>query len=241
MNRVSDATKVVALGQTHWADGQFVNINKLGPWLKGKGIIFVIDGIQSVGIIPTDVKAAEVDFLACGMYKWLLGPYGLGFLYVDEKYHEGPSLDATWMSRLGAEDFTQLTHYRDEFLEGAARFSMGGKSSFIHVEMAIVALEWVISQGVERLSQLIWQKTDLLAQFFTELGYPIIAPTLRAPHILSVQQKEGASWSEKQVQFLLENKIYVSFRGNFLRISPHVYNTEKDISYFMDLCLEGIL
>lgn len=234
LEAINVKTKVVSLGQCHWADGQMINIEILGQELKSRSITFVVDGIQSVGVVPTDVQKNMACYFAGGMYKWLLGPYGLSYLYVHDDYCEAPALDSTWMSRVGAEDFSQLTNYSDNFVAGAGRYHMGGKSSFIHVAIANESVQFLLDLGVENIQQAVKEKTARLATFFKERQFEMVADDFRSPHILSVKHPLG-SWSEKIQNHLLQNKVMVSYRGDFLRISPNIFNTDLDLERFENI------
>ncbi len=229
LNSIGASTKVVTVGQCHWADGHMMDIEKVGQVCRQKGVLFVVDGIQSVGVLPTSVKKARVHYFAGGMYKWLLGPYGLSYLFVDKDFCEGPALDPTWMSRVGSDDFTQLTNYNRPLLPGADRYHMGGKSSFIHVAIANTAIQFLLELGIENICREVRKKTDFLSGYFSSRGMQLIPRDYRAPHILSIMG-EKRQWSESFQERLYQRQVYVSFRGDCMRISPNVFNTDSDLN-----------
>ena len=113
-----------------------------------------MDASQAAGAHPIDVGAVAAGLSLAVGYKWLLGPYSLGYLYVAPKWHErGVPIEQTWMSRAGAEDFTRLVDYIDEMRPGARRFDMGEFSQFTLLPMATAALEQVLEWGVDRASR----------------------------------------------------------------------------------------
>ena len=239
LNAVDGNTKVVAVGQCHWADGHMMDINEVGRVCREKGILFVVDGIQSVGVVPTDLEKCQAHYFAGGMYKWLLGPYGLSYLYVDKDFCEAPALDATWMSRVGADDFSQLTSYNKELLPGADRYHMGGKSSFVHIAIANTAIQFLLDLGIENICKEVEKKTDLLAEFFSAKGLKIVPKEFRSPNILSVVGEPG-QWNEKFQEALIQRQVYVSFRGDCMRITPNVFNTDQDLERFQKAINEVI-
>ena len=108
--------------------------------------MLVVDGTQSVGALPFDVTAIRPDFLVVATYKWLLGPYAAGYLYVAPKHHDGMPIEHNWADRARSEDFTGLVDYRDAFQPGARRYDVGERGNFHLLPMANAALrqlhEW---------------------------------------------------------------------------------------------------
>src|SRR5207302_9711371 len=112
------------------------------------GAALVVDVTQSLGASPLNVTDVQPDFLVSAAYKWLLGPYSLGFLYVAPQHRQGTPIEFPWINREGSEDFAQLVNYRSTFQPGARRFDVGVKSNFILLPMAIVALQQILQCGV---------------------------------------------------------------------------------------------
>lgn len=237
LESIDTKTKVVAIGQCHWADGHMLDIEKIGAECRARNIFFLIDGIQSVGVVPTDVRKSQAHYFAGGMYKWLLGPYGLSYLYIDENYCESPALDSTWMSRLGADKFASLTDYNLELLQGAQKYTMGGKSSFIHVAIANETIEYLLDLGIENIQDAARAKTDYLADWFQKKGFQLIPQEFRAPHILSVKNPNGV-WTEEFQEKLRTKNVHVSFRGDYMRMSPNFFNTQQDLERFLKVMAE---
>ena len=114
---LDDQVAIVAVPACHWTDGSLVDLERLAPEVRAVGAALVIDASQAAGAHPIDVERIQPDFLCAVGYKWLLGPYSLGYLYVDPKWHErGVPIEQTWMSRAGAEDFTRLYEVYEELV-----------------------------------------------------------------------------------------------------------------------------
>src|SRR5437879_1100783 len=77
--------------------------------------------------MPLDVAAIQPDFIVSVGYKWLLGPLGLGCLYVAERHRDGEPLEENWINRAGSEDFARLVDYRDEYRDGARRYDVASE------------------------------------------------------------------------------------------------------------------
>src|ERR687894_890163 len=128
-------TAVVAVPNCHWTDGSLVALASVGESAREAGAALVVDAIQSLGAYPFDVLEVRPDFLVAASYKWLLGPYGVGYMYVGEGDREGKPIEHNWINRRGSEDFSRLVEYRDGFQPGARRYDVGERSDFVLLPM----------------------------------------------------------------------------------------------------------
>src|SRR5215469_15946943 len=149
-NAIDDKTAIVAAPQCHWTDGSHVDLERIGKQVRKVGAALVIDASQSLGAYRLDLGRVQPDFLVAVGYKWLLGPYGLGYLYVAEKWRRsGTPLEESWLTRLGSENFARLVEYTDEYRPGARRFDMGEFPQFVLAPMAAAAIRQIRSWGIE--------------------------------------------------------------------------------------------
>jgi selenocysteine lyase/cysteine desulfurase len=226
-------TGLVSICNCYWTDGSLIDLEPVSEKIRLVGAKLVIDASQSAGAYPINVTKIKPDFLVAAGYKWLMSPYGLSYLYSDEQYHDtGEPIEYSWMPKKGSEDFTALLDYVDGYKSGARRFDAGEHPAFIHVPMAITALTQILDWGIENIQETITILTDAIEDKTRQLGFSTPVKRNRAGHII------GITLSEKQANhfkaILTENKIYVSFRGANLRISPHVYNDLDDIQRFFE-------
>src|SRR3712207_1219647 len=131
LGHLDENTAVVAVPNCHWTDGSILDLARVGARAREAGAALVVDGIQSLGAHPFDVADVGPDFLVASAYKWLLGPYGVGFMYVGEDYREGAPIEHNWINRRGSEDFSGLVDYEDAFQPGARRYDAGERSNFV--------------------------------------------------------------------------------------------------------------
>ena len=150
------------------------------------GATLVVDAIQSLGAHPFDVSEVRPDFLVASSYKWLLGPYGVGFMYVGEEYREGKPIEHNWINRRGSQDFSGLVAYQDAFQPGARRYDVGERSNFALLPMAAEALLQLLDWGVENVSETIGTLTDLIEAKAGELGIVRIPKERRARHMIGL-------------------------------------------------------
>ena len=228
---------LVATPVCHWTDGTLIDIERVGAAARSAGAALVVDASQSAGAHPIDVAAAQPDFLVAVGYKWLMGPYSLGYLYVAPKWHaRGVPIEQTWMSRAGAEDFARLMDYADEFRPGARRFDMGEFSQFTLLPMATAALTQVLDWGVERIARDVGALTARIAEGADSLGFTVAARQERVGHIVGLALPGGLP--PTLADRLAAERVHVSIRGDSIRVAPHLYNDERDVVRFLEVLKE---
>jgi selenocysteine lyase/cysteine desulfurase len=223
----------VAVPNCHWTDGTLVDLARVGERARQAGAALVVDGIQSLGAHPFDVAEVGPDFLVASAYKWLLGPYGVGFMYVDEAYREGTPIEHNWINRRGSEDFSRLVDHEDTFQPGARRYDVGERSNFVLLPMANAALRQILAWGVENISETLGGLTALIEEEARKRNIEAIPAKRRARHMLGL--KLGTAVPEDLAARLARENVFVSVRGESVRVSPHLYNTERDIERFFEV------
>ena len=226
-------TAVVAVPNCHWTDGSLVDLARVGESVREAGAALVVDAIQSLGAHPFDVSEVQPDFLVASSYKWLLGPYGIGFMYVGEKYREGSPIEHNWINRRGSQDFSGLVAYEDAFQPGARRYDVGERSNFALLPMAAVALQQLIDWEVDNVSETIGALTDLIEEKAGKLGIAAIPKGRRVRHMIGL--KLGTEAPDDLARRLTDHNVFVSVRGESVRVAPNLYNTEEDVERFFDV------
>lgn len=227
LEHINDQTGIVSVPHCYWIDGSLVDLSQVSKRVHEVGAALVIDASQSLGAYPFDIAEVQPDFLVAPTYKWLLGPYSLGFLYIAPQHRRGTPLEFTWTGREGSEDFTQLVNYRQSYQPGARRFDMGERSNFISLPMINLALKQLLQWEVSRIHETLRDLTLHIEQRAVALGFQTVASEYRAGHIIGLQHPLGLP-GQLTVD-LAKEKVFVSVRGNSIRISPHLYNTLEDI------------
>jgi selenocysteine lyase/cysteine desulfurase len=233
MEEIDADTAVVAAPNCHWTDGSFLDLARVGESVREAGAALVVDAIQSLGALPFDVSEVRPDFLVAASYKWLLGPYGVGFMYVAEKHREGNPIEHNWINRRGSEYFAQLVDYQDAFQPGARRYDVGERSNFVLLPMAAEALRQLLDWGVENVSETIGTVTDLIERRAGQRGIVAIPKQRRARHMIGLML--GPDAPADLATRLTHHEVFVSVRGASVRVSPHLYNTEEDVDRFFDV------
>ncbi len=225
---IGDNTAIVAVPQCHWTDGSKVDLERVGQRVRAVGASLVIDASQSLGASPLSLERVQPDFLTAVGYKWLLGPYGLGYLYVAPKWREsGVPLEQSWIARAGSDDFSRLVDHTDAYRPGARRFDMGESPQFVLAPMAIAALRQVLAWGVERIQQTLSLLTEKVAQLAADIDYSVLPREQRSAHMIGIRHARGIPAGLSQL--LHDANVFVSVRGDSIRIAPHLYNDAGDI------------
>lgn len=232
---------IAALPGAHWTDGYQLDLDKISRHCRANGSALVLDLTQTLGAVPFSVRDIEADFVATSVYKWMLGPPGLCLMYVNPRHRQGRPIELNWISRKNSEDFAGLTDYTNELQPGARRFDAGGRANLVNGAIASSALQQIRTWGVEHISVYVRDLTGLAANMAAERGLEYTPDAFRSPHIIGITLPENAA--RQIADELHQRKVYVSLRGNKLRIAPHLYNTRADIERLfavMDECLDDL-
>ncbi len=229
LNAITKKTAVVAMSHVHWADGTLFDLKAIRAKTKAVHAFLIIDGTQSVGALPFSVSEIKPDALICAGYKWLLGPYSTGVAYYSDAFNEGTPIEHNWMNRYNSEDFTRLTQYEDRYKEKAARYSVGESSNFVLTPMLIRAIEQLIEWSPEAIQEYCKTISTTAIQQLRDLGCFIEEDHHRAHHLFGIYLPDHIDL-EKLKRKLKEENIFISFRGNAIRVSSNVYNSETDFN-----------
>lgn len=231
-------TKVVAIPNVHWVDGTKFDLPAIRKRATEVDALLIIDGTQSVGALPFDLQKIQPDALVCGSYKWLLGPYSIGLAYYGEHFLNGKPIEESWMNRLGSEDFSDVS-YKENYKPGALRYEVGEHSNFIHVAMLMKSIQHLNTWKPERIQEYCVAITTNSVTKLREHGFIIEDEAWRGAHMFGIRLPKGADL-EKIKASLLRHKIYVSVRGNAIRISQNVYNREEDLNKLTKVLIKAL-
>lgn len=238
LDRIGGETAIVAVPNCHWTDGSLVDLSRVGRAARSAGAALVVDATQSLGAYPLDVGEVQPDFLVAAGYKWLLGPYSLGYLYAAPHRRGGRPIEHNWITRSGAEDFAGLTDYADGYAPGARRYDVGERSNFTLMPMAEAALSQLLDWGVENVARRLASLTTEVTRSAEEADMESTPRQRLAGHMtgLRVGPRAPADLAAR----LAAEGVYASVRGESLRVSPHVYNSGHDVERLFTV-LSGVL
>jgi len=227
LDSINSKTAVVALPHVHWADGTLFDLETIRKKTKDNKALLIIDGTQSVGALPFSVAKIQPDALVCAGYKWLMGAYSFGVAYFSERFNEGSPIEENWINRYNSQDFAGLVNYESRYQEGAGRYNVGEVSNFIATPMLTKAIAQILEwqpQNIQNYCQSI-SKEAIIA--LRQLGCFIEDDNYRAKHLFGVYLPDNIDIEKLKERFTAQ-KVYVSFRGTAIRVSPNVYNTKAD-------------
>jgi selenocysteine lyase/cysteine desulfurase len=228
---LDERAAVVAVPAVHWTDGGLVDLAAVAAGARAAGAALVVDASQSLGAMPLDLDAVRPDFLVTVGYKWLLGPLGLGYLYVAERHRDGVPLEENWISRQGAEDFTAVGQYHHRYRPGARRFDVGERSLFEATPLAVAGLEQLLDWGVPRVAATLRQLTGRIERQALASGLTPTSPD-RGPNLLGIHLPAGAR--QAAAAALAAAGVHAPVMGSLVRVSPHLWTTGQDIDRLVD-------
>ncbi|TDU40274.1 selenocysteine lyase/cysteine desulfurase [Gelidibacter sediminis] len=233
---IDDNTAVVAMGHIHWSSGTLFNLKAIREKTHKHKALLIIDGSQSVGALSFSVNELQPDALICAGYKWLFGPYGCAYAYYGPYFDNGEPLEENWTNRLDSHKLPDLTKYQDDYKPFANRYVMGESGSFIHVKMQLAALEQVLLWTPEAIQDHCRTLSIKAAEELRHLGCSIEDDAYRSHHLFGLELPASIDIEEFK-KILSQHSVFVSFRGTYVRLSCHLFNTTRDFDTFIT-CLK---
>jgi selenocysteine lyase/cysteine desulfurase len=224
---VDDHTSVIAISQVQFASGFRADLARLAEAAKRIDALLVVDVIQALGVIPTNVEAEGIDVAAGAGHKWLLAPEGVGYLYLSDRARERiePTL-VGWISVQNPEDYD---NFEQPWNRGTLAWETGtGPASLFHGFKA--SLDLLTAIGTAAIASYLEQLTDYLCDQLESTGYELISSRAKGEksQIVCIKHRHGLS-SMDLYRRLAEMRIITAPRGDRLRIAPHFYNNHSDM------------
>ncbi|MBE0594472.1 MAG: aminotransferase class V-fold PLP-dependent enzyme [Gemmatimonadales bacterium] len=225
--------RVLAISFVQFSNGFRADLATLGQACRDNGTYLVVDAIQGLGQCPLDVREIPVDVLACGAQKWLLSPWGAGFVWVRRELIAGlrPPL-AGWMAFEGTDDFTRLTDYQTDFRSDARRFEVG-TLPFQEMQAMTVSLDLLLGIGIDRIAAYLRELKQPLIEAASHGAFALTSPTdgVHESAIVCVRTDDVP----RAHQALREAGVVCVMREGSIRLSPHWYNTPEEIGKVLEI------
>lgn len=218
-------TRLVAISSVQFSNGFRTDLKRLGELCRSRNILFCVDAIQSLGLLPMDVQECSIDFLSADAHKWLMGPEGIGIFYC-RREHAGklnPPLTG-WKSVRNELDFD---HPRFLLKGDALRFEEGSLNlaGMFGLGAAIGLLQ---EAGIGNIEERVLGLGDVIIREAKKRGFQVLTPgkrTERGGNITIAGSFDPGAMRDR----LRDRGIMVNARGGGLRVSPHFYNTADEI------------
>lgn len=225
---IDENTRVLAVSQVQFGSGFRVDLGELARAVHEVGGYLVADVIQAIGWADTDFKRKNVDFAAGHAAKWLLGPIGAGYVYVDDGLID--NLIPRFLGWWGVEKMEDYTYFEREPLPDAKKFEIGSPSVIGYVGM-LESLKTIMEVPAQTREQAALDNGDYLRKRLSEEGidHYDFGKKHNSP-IVSCKPKNAEELNKE----LTKEKIHCSVRNGRLRVSPHFYNTTEEIDRLME-------
>ena len=238
IKKIDERVAVVAIPNIRWTDGYMIDLNEISVKCKKFNVKLVLDLTQSAGAMHIDLEEINPDFAIIANYKWMLGPYSTGFLYVSDNFIDGVPLEETWIGRKNSQDFSKLTDYNSSYNSDSIRFDMGQRANFSLLPGVKAALEQLQDWNIKKIENTLLSNNLIICKALSELGFDILEEKNRAPHFISARHPDFDG--DLVLKKLKKNKIFISERSGYLRITPHLWNNDEDF-FKLITCLKSII
>jgi cysteine desulfurase/selenocysteine lyase len=241
---IDKRTRVVTASSVSFAPGFRTEMDRLGRACRERGVLFLVDGAQSVGVLHTDVRKSSIDALAVSTQKGLLGLYGMGFVYCRREWAE--KLQPAYLARFGVDlgeaHEASLGNSEYKLMPAARRFDLGNYN-YVGATAVDAAMSEIMSHGTQQTERYVTQLGHALAQGFLDMDLPVSggAPGQHLAHIVTVGTMADNHYGSDDERFnrlyawLGENRVKLSIRRGVLRFSLHLYNNMDDVARVHEL------
>lgn len=231
---VTKKTKLISVSWVQYSSGYRNDLKELADWCHDRNIIIAVDAMQGLGALDLNVEKTGIDFLSTGTAKWLLGPHGIGFVYLTKELQDKlnpPHLG--WHSR---RDMMNFHDYDQPLKSDASRFEFATQFSF-GVWAFAGAIEILLESGSVEIESRIIDLSDYLVNGLNGIGLQVISDRSSRAVKSGIVYVSYPNKNKNEIihSRLAELRVSISLRNNKLRISPHFYNTHSEIDKFLNI------
>jgi selenocysteine lyase/cysteine desulfurase len=227
---IDSRTRVVSLSWVEFASGFRNDLDALGQLCRERGILFFVDAIQGLGVLPLDVRRTPVDGLCADGHKWLLAPEGAGVFYLRREWVERlHPVGIGWNSVVGARDFSKI----DFTLKPHAGRWESGTLNVSGIHALGASLELLLGLDISRIADRVFELTALLCERAAAAGLEVFSSRAAAEWSGIVSLVAPGADHRALVRRCRDQNIVINLRAGRLRVSPHCYNTPEEIDRLM--------
>jgi selenocysteine lyase/cysteine desulfurase len=219
-------TRLVTVSSVAFHNGFTADLEAVGALCARRGVLFCVDAIQSLGVLPIDVRRANIAFLAADGHKWLCGPEGAGIFYVAAEHRdELEVLESGWTN------FDRKGRFIDcplDLLPNARRFEAGSLPT-IGIFGMRAAVDFLLEVGIETIRDRTLTVAAHLAEALESIGWRVATPRPIASGIIGAIPPGDDPTLLRWHRLLEEQGVVCAPREGMLRFSPHFYNEAGDV------------
>ncbi|MCJ7554060.1 MAG: aminotransferase class V-fold PLP-dependent enzyme [Ignavibacteriaceae bacterium] len=230
INAADNKTKLISVSYVQFLSGYKIDLEILGEFCKSKNIILSIDAIQGLGALQLDVQKCNIDFLSCGVQKWMLGLQGMAFIYISKELQE--KMEPTFVGWLSVENAWDLLQFEMKIKSSASAFQTGTINA-VGIYALNISLKMFESFGFRRVENSVIDHTLFLRNKLKDERIRLYPDELEEKYFSGIVTFKHPD-SEGLFNWLTERNIITSLREKMIRLSPHFYNNEEDIDKVVD-------
>ena len=241
-------TRVVAISSVQWSNGFLCDLDALSRLCRERDVFLIVDAIQQIGAIPLDVRKTPIDAIACGGHKWLLAPFGCGFLYLSKEFRARvkPPLagylseaepEGGWGAFFQTPSIKPVREY--DFVDSTRRWEAGGTANYPGAIALAESVGLINEIGIEKVGEHVLCLTDYLIDSLQQQGLEIVTPLNRQHRSSIVTFTVGdVDQNVALVDYLRQHKVLVSLRYTSgvggVRVACHLFNNREDIGRLVE-------
>ncbi len=226
-------TRLVSVSMVRYDDGSLLDAARVADACHKQGALLLLDASQSCGAIPMDVNQLSADFIVSAGYKWLLGPFGTGFFWAKREHlamvRPGPFY---WMAVEGSDNFAALNFEDAKPAASAKRWDSPESASYFNFNLVAMdaSVDFVVRTGPELVAAHNRKLIELMFERLPKDRFVIASPLDAARRgTYGCFAARSLEKTAEHYQHLRKENVVVSLREGNIRVSPHLYNTERDI------------
>lgn len=232
---IGPRTRVISVSLVAFATGYRSDLHAIGEACRARDLFLVVDGAQGIGAIDFRVADHPIDLLAVSGYKWLFGPYGSGFTYVNPRVLDRVKvIDVNWLAIEGANQPNRRSAYEMKFRDGARRFDIPETASFLNLSALAASVEFLNRVRVTTVEAHARRLLDHLLHGVSRTRLQVVSD-LQAARRSTILGLAGPTLEETRSIYrrARQKGVVVSLKDNLIRVSPNIYNTTDDIDRFL--------
>jgi len=220
----NEKTRLLAISSVQYASGRVINLEALGQLCNQLGVLFCIDAIQSLGVMPFDAQAYNADFVVADGHKWMLGPEGLAVFYCRQEAQDKLRLNQFgWHMVADAGNFDN----KNWQVAGTAKRFECGSPNMLGAHALNASLSLILEIGIERIFNLTQELHTYLREQLSLAGFEVQNPKEAFCGITTF--KADTENHKALYQLLMDNNLICAPRGGGIRFSPNFYQDKSTI------------